>query len=96
MKTSFTPGPWESKPLKAANGDQCSGVWSPRTQKVVAWIDGRDYREIAANATLIAAAPDLLKALQQIDSNAAESVEWIRRVARAAIEKATAKAKGEA
>jgi hypothetical protein len=38
---------------------------------------------------LIAAAPDMLLALQHIDSNAAESVEWIRRVARAAIAKAT-------
>jgi hypothetical protein len=40
-------------------------------------------------ARLIAAAPDMLLALQHIDSNAAESVEWIRRVARAAIAKAT-------
>jgi hypothetical protein len=31
----------------------------------------------------------MLLALQHIDSNAAESVEWIRRVARAAIAKAT-------
>jgi hypothetical protein len=44
---------------------------------------------INANAQLIAAAPDMLLALQHIDSNAAESVEWIRRVARAAIAKAT-------
>ena len=39
----------------------------------------------SANARLIAAAPDLLAALQKIDANAAESVEWIRRVAREAI-----------
>ena len=32
---------------------------------------------------------DLLAALELIDSNAAESVEWIRRVARAAIRKST-------
>ena len=38
-----------------------------------------------ANARLIAAAPDLLLALQKIDANAAESAEWIRRVAREAI-----------
>ena len=38
---------------------------------------------------LIASAPDLLAALELIDSNAAESVEWIRRVARAAIRKST-------
>jgi hypothetical protein len=42
-----------------------------------------------ADARLIAAAPDLLAALYKIDANAAESVEWIRRVAREAIAKAT-------
>jgi hypothetical protein len=41
------------------------------------------------DARLIAAAPELLAALQKIDANAAESVEWIRRVAREAIAKAT-------
>lgn len=38
-------------------------------------------------AKLLAAAPALLQALLHIDSNAAESVEWIRRVAREAIAK---------
>ena len=37
----------------------------------------------------IAPAPDLLQALRLIDANAAESVEWIRRVAHEAIAKAT-------
>lgn len=49
--------------------------------------------ELKAGAIALAAFPDLLVALQQIDSNAAESVEWIRRVARAAIAKATGVAK---
>lgn len=40
------------------------------------------------------AAPELLKALMNINSNAAESVEWIRRVAREAIAKATGVAIG--
>lgn len=44
------------------------------------------------NARLIAAAPDLIEALEKIDANAAESADWIRRVAREAI----AKAKGGA
>jgi hypothetical protein len=34
---------------------------------------------------------DLVLALQKIDSNAAESVEWIRRVAREALAKAGAR-----
>lgn len=35
------------------------------------------------------AIPDLLQALHRIDANAGESVEWIRRTARAAITKAS-------
>ena len=50
---------------------------------------GWSAAEDDANARLIAAAPELLHALQKIDANAAESVEWIRRVAREAIAKAT-------
>jgi hypothetical protein len=53
--------------------------------------NGRDIAIVydgAAHGPLIAAAPDLLAALRNIDSNAAESVEWIRRVAREAIRKA--------
>ena len=50
-------------------------------------VNGISYGEAQANARLIAAAPDLLAALQTIDSNAAESVEFIRRVARGAIAK---------
>lgn len=40
------------------------------------------------DAQIIAAAPELLEALRHIYANAAESVEWIRRVASAAISKA--------
>ena len=51
--------------------------------------DSDDYHErAAANGILIASAPGLLAALEKIDANAAESVEWIRRVARAAIARA--------
>lgn len=42
-----------------------------------------------ANARLFKAAAEMLTALYEIDSNAAESVEWIRRVTRSAIFKAT-------
>lgn len=42
-----------------------------------------------ANARLIAAAPDLLAALQDISANAAEDYRWIRRKADEAIAKAT-------
>ena len=46
------------------------------------------HEERDANAKLIAAAPELLAALEKISANAAESVEWIRRVAQEAINKA--------
>lgn len=52
----------------------------------------RPTMEHEANARLMAAAPELLEALQTIDANAAESIEWIRRVAREAIAKAEGRA----
>lgn len=91
MNTQHTPGPW-SVEIDHRNNDP---------EFIRAHVDGEIYDlasvlcdetgNATANARLIAAAPDLLHALQMIDSNAAESVEWIRRVARTAI----AKAKGE-
>ena len=83
MNTQHTPGPWTT------DGSAESGnldIISPLGR--VAMMDC-DHDLTAIDAQLIAAAPDLLAALQKIDSNAAESVEWIRRVAREAIIKAT-------
>ena len=45
--------------------------------------------EIAANAALVAAAPDLLAALQLVYANAGESPEWIRSRIAPAIARAT-------
>ena len=74
--SKHTPGPWE-----AHNGE----VTTPRE-------NGRSYRRIAAvqdyglgslkevddaNATLMAAAPDMLKALMQFISEMDEGREWI-------------------
>jgi len=54
-------------------------------------ISQEDYgKEELATAKLFAASTDMYDALQKIDSNAAESVEWIRRVAREALAKAVA------
>ena len=83
MIAQHTPGPWTT------DGSAESGnldIISPLGR--VAMMDC-DHDLTAIDAQLIAAAPDLLAALQKIDSNAAESVEWIRRVAREAIAKAT-------
>jgi len=93
MNTKHTPGP-----LEVSRDQTYRAQWTvtkshghqPNQEQagighVVA--TARCYTE--ADAILYAAAPDLLAALYQIDANAAESVEWIRRVARAAIAKAT-------
>ena len=81
--SAHTPGPW---------------YWAdnvpdfPPRHRIIVDADGFTIAEPSpmgeADARLIAAAPDLLAALQKIDANAAESVEWIRRVAREAIAKA--------
>ena len=80
MNTQHTPAPWRI-------GDAGMTVFGPPNgnplPETVAATRNR------ADARLIAAAPDLLHALQLIDSNAAESPEWIRRVTRAAFAKAT-------
>ena len=73
------------------NGDQCFGVKSTKTDSAVAWTNGRTVDENIANARLIAAAPDMLAALELMYSNAGESPEWIR----ARIEKVIKSAKGE-
>lgn len=86
----FTPGPWTTAHI----GRQCTlkqyhNVYMPGSAGAAVYSMGCGPEEAEANARLIASAPDLLLALQQIDSSAAESVEWIRRVARAAIARAT-------
>lgn len=92
--SAHTPGPWH---MGAGNGAGCvfpefgrtrlengGTALYPIAQVNRGWNDAEDD----ANARLIAAAPELLAALQKIDANAAESVEWIRRVARQAIAQA--------
>lgn len=90
-----TPGTWIKVPQ--TNGDiliarefLTGNQMQPKGLRIVGFImtRGNSLVEDEANANLVASAPELLQALQQIDSNAAESVEWIRRVARSAIAKA--------
>lgn len=84
MTTQHTPGPW------AVSGNQVKSIDHGKRYTVATANNSKFTDEANANnARLIAAAPDLLVALQKIDANAAESVEWIRRVAREAITKAT-------
>lgn len=84
-----SPAPWELQRLSGGDSTFCVRDAQNHCLAVVGEVDRATAPHNEANALLMVAAPDLLKALQHIDSNAAESVEWIRRVAREAISKAT-------
>ena len=84
-----TPGPWTVDPKTLA-------VYAPDRHGHAAAVRvaecGRTLlptAEIAANTALVAAAPDLLAALQLVYSNAGESPEWIRSRIAPAIARAT-------
>lgn len=84
-----TPGPWAVDPKTLA-------VYAPDRHGHAAAVRvaecGRTLlptAEIAANAALAAAAPDLLAALQLVYANAGESPEWIRSRIAPAIARAT-------
>ena len=92
MNTQHTPGPWTV--TLSFDATMRREIWTEIDREtgyreLVALIPDAEGEHINGDARLIAAAPDLLHALQMIDSNAAESVEWIRRVARTAIARAT-------
>ena len=79
-----TPGPWATLP----NGDVV-GADGSLIAKIAEPID-MSMSEMWSNSELIAAAPDLLAALQQIASNAdLYHPDTIREIATAAIAKAT-------
>jgi hypothetical protein len=86
-----TPGSWT---VDIDHKAPCYNVRTKVTQNGFAnpvvctlWDDFCTDAEAEANAYLIAASPIMYDALCKIDANAAESVEWIRRVAREAIAK---------
>jgi hypothetical protein len=68
-----TPGPWNVSRHATPDYAPQYGVWSEEDGKDLAIVKG------AANAKLIAAAPDLVHTLEIIRANAAESPEWIRK-----------------
>ena len=89
MKThthTHTPGPWRID-SKTRFGDHTIAAGdSVKTCEFIAKTQNE------ANARLIAAAPELLEALQLVYANAGESPEWIR----ARIDSAISKAEGRA
>jgi len=90
-----TPGPWELNILNSPFPDVKTQFWVTTTKNiqkcfVATWeeFDGYSLRQMKADARLIAAAPELLKALMQIADPRTATQEPIN-IARAAIAKAT-------
>lgn len=81
-RPNITPGPWflgkRAGSKRAIYGDKGAEIALPFD-----FFMGDD--EALANARAIAAVPALLKALEIIHANAAESPEWIRRHTTAAL-----------
>lgn len=74
MSADHTPGPW----LYAQEGVTSWGIVKPDGYSIVhlvALLNSTSARELPANARLIAAAPDLLKALQRITHPAADDAD---------------------
>ena len=86
MSAKFTPGPWEA----IARTNAYIEIEAPNqpgyAAKKVATVSLTNHE---ANARLIAAAPDLLEALQFIRTNGEDQADKAARMAIAAIAKAT-------
>jgi hypothetical protein len=101
-----TPGPWTAEPEEASEGRGIAICGKDAIVATILPAEGGPGLDDTdrANAALIAQAPallaerdrlgainaDLLQALYEVDSNAAESPEWIRHRTRPAIEAAQA------
>jgi len=86
--TKHTPGPWRvtAAPLNPGVSTRWIEVYSVDPEDDVAQATGGNLKTAQANARLIAAAPDLLAALEDILEGNRNG--WIARVAREAIAKA--------
>jgi hypothetical protein len=63
--TKHTPAPWRIYKYKTGTGKQQTIIQTERANVCRMDIAGRDEQTLEGDATLIAAAPDLLKACQQ-------------------------------
>lgn len=83
--TTHTPGPWSDTGHDGKDMIVIESQWGSIARVAYAG----DYAQQVANSRLIAAAPDLLEALELIYANAGESAEWIRSRIAPAVAKAT-------
>ena len=91
MTTKFTPGPWHVKPNSIggpAVGPEEAVVADIRTYGGP-HVGGQQHPQTAANARLIAAAPDLLEALKRCKFDSLNMTLEDREFCRAAIARAT-------
>lgn len=96
MEHKHTAGPWGWSHRETANGNYSTQVYDASGKEIatIAWYPVRvsniTMTSREANARLIAAAPDLLGALQAaLDYGSMTGASWIEDKARAAIAKAT-------
>ena len=92
-----TPGPWNATKFNPATGeiDDCYLYVEPGISVIERKVKGRDQHD-TANAILIAAAPDLLEALERLVSAARDVDHGYMDQAIDNAESAIAKARGEA
>lgn len=85
--SGHTPGPWSVE----QNGFYKSAVTANKGLAHLTWKAGTDRmsrEEIEANARLIAAAPDLLMALENLENDAGQIPDHAWKIVKAAIAKA--------
>ena len=91
MNTKHTPAPWNNSltGIKDSNGKLIAQVWCDNENDSYGNYPAVSYSEMKANAKLIAAAPELLEALQLIANTSSDAPEAMRAIAKQAIKKAT-------
>ena len=99
-KTKHTPGPWEIKPEESnrnyirIRGSLVGELYKIANVPLPDYDCERDAKECRANTRLIAAAPDLLEALQNLVDQCEQEPGWHQAPAIQSARAAIAKAEG--